>query len=42
MKRANNGTRDTNDTNIGKETLEEREKGDVMLRNWIRLLLDLR
>ena len=35
MNRAHNGIKDTKVTNIGKEILEEREKVDVILRNWM-------
>ncbi|MBI2215363.1 MAG: ABC transporter permease [Acidobacteria bacterium] len=34
MTRAHNGIKDVNVTNVGKEILEEREKIDVILRNW--------
>lgn len=34
MTRAHNGIKDTNVNNVGKEMLEEREKIDVILRNW--------
>jgi putative ABC transport system permease protein len=33
--RAHNGIKDTNVTNVGKQILEEREKVDVILRNWM-------
>ncbi|MGK2858005.1 MAG: ABC transporter permease [Thermoanaerobaculia bacterium] len=35
MTRAHNGIRDVKVTNVGKEILEEREKIDVLLRNWM-------
>ena len=34
MTRAHNGIKDVNVTNVGKEILQEREKIDVILRNW--------
>ncbi len=41
MTRAHNGIRDTKVDNIGKEILEERQKVDVLLRNWMIVLFSI-